>query len=316
MNTTGENSPALEMDHVARHFGQRTVVNDLSLRLERGQVVALLGPNGAGKTTTVRMASTLLTPHAGHIWVAGTDAQRHPRRARAQTGLVLGGDRGFYMRASALENLRFFADVAGVPGRKRESRVAQALQSVGLDERASDKVGAFSRGMVQRLHLARALVADPVLLLLDEPTNGLDVEAARDVREIIRSVTNRGCGVLLTTHVMAEAEVLSDRIDVIQQGKIIVSGEASHVAHAAGVTAVSMFVSAGDVPYPVLENLKAVPSVKTIDVARLHGRTTVAVVWGDTVRTDLLEPWAQGVNVTTRPPTLEESYLALMDAQR
>lgn len=309
----GDTEPALQLVDVLRRFADRVAVDHVSLRLDRGQVLALLGPNGAGKTTTVRMASTLLTPDAGQIQVAGVDALRHPRQARAHTGLVLGGDRGFYMRASAVENLRFFADVAAVPGRRREAMVRSALEAVSLHDRADDKVSSFSRGMVQRLHLARALTGEPALLLLDEPTNGLDVAAARDVRAVVRTLTDRGCGVLLTTHIMAEAETLADRIDVIDHGRITVTGTTSEVAEAAGVHAVSMVVLAGDLAPTQLDALTHLPAVKAVNVTALHGRTAVAVVWGQNANPELLEPFTHGANVTTRPPTLEESYLALMD---
>lgn len=305
--------PALQLTGVVRRFGDRVAVDHVSLRLDRGHVVALLGPNGAGKTTTVRMASTLLTPDAGQIQVAGVDALRHPRQARAHTGLVLGGDRGFYMRATAVENLRFFADVAAVPGRRRDAAVRSALEVVGLHDRANDKVASFSRGMVQRLHLARALTGEPVLLLLDEPTNGLDVAAARDVRAVVHSLTDRGCGVLLTTHVMAEAETLADHIAMIDRGRIVVTGTARDVAQAAGVHAVSMVVMPGDLPPKEFDELLQLPAVKAVDVTALHGRTAVSVVWGEHAHPELLEPFAHGADVTTRPPTLEESYLALMD---
>jgi len=233
------NDAALTLENVSRSFGDTVAVRDLSLVVEFGQMVCLLGHNGAGKTTTVRMAATLLTPDSGRITIDGVDGLVRPRVARRRTGLVLGGERGFYTRSTARANLMFYADVAGVPSRERRARVDEALCVVGPTERGSHPVGDYSRGMVQRLHIARALLTRPRLLVLDEPSSGLDVQAARDLRELVRLRANEGVGVLLTTHSMGEAELLGDRIDIIRRGQLMVSGDASAVARAAGITAVT-----------------------------------------------------------------------------
>ncbi|MBM6980404.1 MAG: ABC transporter ATP-binding protein, partial [Actinomyces succiniciruminis] len=175
---------------LSRTFGKErfVAVDDLSLSVTPGQVHALLGPNGAGKTTTVRMCATLLAPTAGQIQVDGIDAVRHPEAARARLGLVLGGELGFYPRATALDNLLFFADLQGLDRRRRRQAVDRALERMGLADAATRKAGAFSRGMLQRLHLARALLGSPPLLLLDEPTTGLDPDVALQVRDLIREL--------------------------------------------------------------------------------------------------------------------------------
>ena len=153
----------LEAEHLARTFdrGRFQAVADVSLRVGAGQVHALLGPNGAGKTTTVRMCATLLLPTSGSVRVDGVDAVAHPRRARRRLGLVLGGDLGFYPRASARQNLLLFADLQGVARGDRASAVDGALERVGLSDAADRRASALSRGMRQRLHLARALLGRP-----------------------------------------------------------------------------------------------------------------------------------------------------------
>lgn len=276
--TTRVEPTALRLHEVSRRFGDRLAVDGVSLDVSPGQIVCLLGHNGAGKTTTVRIASTLLTPDAGRVEVDGVDALATPRKARARTGLVLGGERGFYTRPSVSANLLFYADVAGVPGRQRRVRVEEALEAVGLADRASSPVGELSRGMVQRLHLARALLAEPGLLILDEPSSGLDVQSARDLRELIRMRANAGVGVLLTTHTMPEAEALADRVDVIRRGRIIVSGDSSAVARAAGVLAVTTVLCATTLD--LAPQLAAMPAVVKVEVTPMHGRTAYHVLWG------------------------------------
>lgn len=199
-----------------------------------GEIVGLLGPNGAGKTTTVRMCATLLTPTSGRVFVDGIDAVAHPSAARRRTGLVLGGDAGFYSRASARKNLLFFADVAGVRTGDRRKRVADALAAVSLTDRANDPVRDFSRGMKQRLHIARALLGRPSLLLLDEPTTGLDPQIAVEIRALIRSLADDGAGILLTSHHLGEVEQLADRVQVIAQGREIAAGTVAEIAAASG----------------------------------------------------------------------------------
>jgi len=202
--------------------------------------VSLRGPNGAGKTTTVQMCSTLLTPTGGALTVNGIDAIAHPQRARRHVGLALGGDSGFYPRASARDNLLFFADVAGVFGRARRHEVEHALARVELSDAATRPVQEFSRGMKQRLHIARALLGSPSLLLLDEPTNGLDPDIALTVRALIRSLAEDGTAVLLTSHLLGEIEDLAHTITVLGAGSVAVSGSLEDVAAHAGIAATTV----------------------------------------------------------------------------
>jgi len=220
-----------------REFGDRVAVDNVTVKIKPGEIIALLGPNGAGKTTTVRMCATLLTPTAGQIMVAGIDAIAKPNQARRQTGLVLGGEGGFYSRATVRQNLLFFADVAGVKYRDRHSRVGMAMESVSLADRADSRVRDLSRGMKQRLHIARALLGNPSLLLLDEPTTGLDPQVAVEIRALIKQLANAGTGILLTSHHMVEVEQLANRIQIIVQGKEIANGTVTEIAALSGLPA-------------------------------------------------------------------------------
>ncbi len=314
------NATALTFESVSRVFssasGSRVAVDSLDLTLSRGEILGLLGPNGAGKTTTVKMAATLLEPSAGSITVAGVDAARYPRKARENTGLVLGGDRGFYMRATARENLRFFAELQGVSGRRRNARVEEVLKTVGLTDRQNDKVEAFSRGMRQRLHIARALVNEPTVVLLDEPSIGLDPEAARDLRELAASLREFGCGILLTTHYMSEAEQLADRLLIFDAGRVVAEGTVKEIATAAGMFAVTSYRA------DVFDaESRAVVCARTdVLTATAHtsvGSAFVDVTWSspnasEAAVAEVRQALVGAETIGTRDATLEEAYLALL----
>ncbi len=195
-------------------------VDSIDLMVGKGMVFGMLGPNGAGKTTTIKMISTLLVPTAGRATVAGYDVSRAEQEVRKRIGVLLGGDRGLYGKIPAVDNLRFFAALYGVPADLTEERVQRLLDMTGLTGRQQERVEGFSRGMKQRLHLAKALIHDPEIVILDEPTIGLDPDAAVQLRAVVRSLVPEKT-VLLTTHYLAEADELCDRIAIIDQGRII-----------------------------------------------------------------------------------------------
>jgi ABC-2 type transport system ATP-binding protein len=196
-------------------------LRSVDLRVERGELFGLLGPNGAGKTTLTKILSTLLLPTSGEARVLGLDVVRDAPRLRPRIGLVLGGERGLYTRVSARENLRYFADLFGVPPARRENRVDTVLARFGLRDAADRRVEEFSRGMKQKLHLARGLLHEPEVLFLDEPTIGLDPKSARETRKLVRGLVEEGVTVFLTTHYMFEAEELCSRIAVLTHGQIV-----------------------------------------------------------------------------------------------
>jgi len=292
-------------------------VDDLSLQLAAGEVVGVLGPNGAGKTTTIKMAATLLEPTSGSVQVAGIDAVKDPRSARRNIGLVLGGDRGFYMRASAQENLSFFAELQGV-SKGKTSKVAAVLETVGLSAKGKVRVEEFSRGMKQRLHIARALLADPQLILLDEPSIGLDPEGAQELRALVRQLRQERRAILLTTHYLQEAEELSDRLAVIADGQVVASGSAEDIAAEAGVSTVtSLSVRCDEDPQEVLKRVRDVADVTTL---YKNGLWSVDVVWGEAGGNENELHAALGkreiISEHNRRTSLEEAYLAFLHRRR
>jgi ABC-2 type transport system ATP-binding protein len=196
-------------------------VQDVSLQLYEGEVLAFLGPNGAGKTTTIKMISGLILPDAGTVEILGMNPHHNPR-AMQQLGAVLEGSRNLYWKLTPEENIEYFGVLRGLTRRTARSRGKQLLERFELSHKGRTPVQELSRGMQQKVAIAVALVHRPRVLLLDEPTLGLDVEASEVVKEIVTNIAQEGCGVLLTTHQLEIAEELSHRVMIIQQGQILV----------------------------------------------------------------------------------------------
>lgn len=216
--------PVIQVEHLTYRYGSRTAVDDLSFTVERGEVLGLLGPNGAGKTTTVRLLNGLFAPVGGRISVLGMDPVSDGARVRQQTG-VLTETPALYERLSARQNLEFFGTLSGLKPAELQARSDELLTFFELKERANEQVGVYSKGMKQRLALARALLAHPQILFLDEPTSGLDPEAAQQVHELIRTIQQKeGRTVLLATHRLEEAERLCDRVAILNHGKLVAFG--------------------------------------------------------------------------------------------
>jgi ABC-2 type transport system ATP-binding protein len=206
---------AIEIVKLTRVFGERVAVQDLSLAIPAGSVFGFLGPNGAGKTTTVRMLAALIQPSSGSARVAGYTVGRENEAIRRSVG-ILTETPGLYERLSARQNLLFFARLYGLNGRKAEEQVEHYLRLLALWERRDDRVGSFSKGMRQKLAIARALLHEPAVVFLDEPTSGLDPEAARMVHQFIKDLRAEGRTIFLTTHNLHEADELCDQVAVFR----------------------------------------------------------------------------------------------------
>jgi ABC-2 type transport system ATP-binding protein len=202
----------IETFELSRHFGKTAAVEDLTLEVEAGEVLGFLGPNGAGKTTTIRMLAGMIAPTKGYAVVAGHRTERNVEQLHEVIGMLTQTP-GLYDRLSARRNLEYFASF--YPSIESQSQVEKYLKLIGLWERRNDKVGTFSKGMKQRLALARALVHEPKVLFLDEPTAGLDPEAAGEVRQLIRTLREEGRTIFLSTHNLNEAEMICNRIAVL-----------------------------------------------------------------------------------------------------
>ena len=290
-------------------------LDSLSLQVQPGEVYGVLGPNGAGKTTAIRIFSTLLIPTAGTAQVMGHDVVKAAGDVRRRIGLILGGERGLYERLTGRQNLQYFASLYLMSPRRGAERADAALEEVGLTHAADRKVEQYSRGMRQRLHVARGLLPDPDVIFMDEPTIGLDPEAAQDFRRLVPELRERGKTVLLTTHYMLEADVLCERIAVIDHGRLVALDTPEGLKRRFGQGQVTEVTLRAGAPGLVeqLEGLRGVAAVES----DMEGAAQRVKVYADAGR-DI----ASGVrnlagadaiqSIVTREPSLEEAYLSLI----
>jgi ABC-2 type transport system ATP-binding protein len=213
-------SPAIETDALTKRFNGFTAVDHVDLSVQKGEIYGFLGPNGAGKSTTIRMLSTLLTPSSGTARVAGYDVVHQAGQVRKKIGLV-SEKLIMYPRLTAFENLMFFGSLYGIDRNSLQEKTNKLLEMVQLTPFKDRVVGGYSSGMRQRLNVIRALLHDPEIIFLDEPTVALDPQSTRFVRDLVKELREMGHTIVLTTHIMEEADELSDTISIIDHGKII-----------------------------------------------------------------------------------------------
>jgi ABC-2 type transport system ATP-binding protein len=303
---------AIHSEGLTREFATVRAVDGITMAVPAGVVFGFLGPNGAGKTTTIRLLLGLLEPTAGSANVLGFDTRTQGSEIRARSGALL-EHAGLYERLSAEDNLGFYARIARMPAAAREARVKDLLQHFGLWERRREPVGKWSRGMKQKLAVARALLHRPPLIFLDEPTAGLDPVAAAALRDDLATVTAReGATVFLTTHNLPEAEKLCSLVGVIRQGRLLSLGPPR--ALRAGSGHPRLEVIGRDFTPAVLARLRERPEVA--DVATENGRLTIGLT-GEVDPAPLVSllvyAGAQVQEVHRAAPSLEEAFLALME---
>ena len=317
---------AIEVSHLRRTFTssigviKRTAreivaVDDVSFEIQEGELFGLLGPNGAGKTTTTKMLTTLLIPTGGTATIEGFDVVKEADQVRRRIGFIFGGERGLYWRLSGIDNLRYFASLYNVDPDVTKKRIEFLLDMVGLQGRGDEKVQGYSRGMKQRLHVARTLLHNPDILFLDEPTLGLDPVGAREFRQVILNLQSEKKTILLTTHYMFEADALCDRIAIINHGRIIAldtpAGLKSRV-HDMNVVEVEIF----GIPEATLAHLRSLPFVDALSVEDYDQKQMLLIQTGrgaEAVSDILGAIDGQRVGrVVVREPTLEDAYVRLV----
>ncbi len=290
-------------------------LDGVDLSVQPGELFGLLGPNGAGKTTITRILATILLPSSGQARVFGMDVARDARKIRPRIGLVFGGERGLYWRLSGRDNLQYFADLYKLPPEVAKKRIPELLEMVGLANRANERVEGYSRGMKQRLHIARGLIHDPELLFLDEPTIGLDPLAAREMREMILGMKKAGKTVFLTSHYMFEMDALCDRVAVLNKGRIeIIDSPSSLKKLVANLEVVE--IECFGVPAELVTRIKAHPKVLAVNLERLD-QTQLLQIQAP-AGAELVQEFmgilsgVQVRKVVTRQPTLEDAYVKLV----
>lgn len=302
-----------------RAIHKTEAVRGISFHVNRGELFGILGPNGAGKTTTVKMLSTLLLPTSGTIRIFDQDIQHHTTAVRKRIGFTFGGTRGLYGRLTAVENLRYFAELYALPPENTRNRITELLKLVNLADRGHDKVETYSSGMQQRLHIARALLHDPEIIFLDEPTVGIDPVGARELRATVKNLKEHGKTILLTTHYMAEADELCDRIAIINKGRIVaLDSPANLKSQITGDSFIELRT--------ISENLPAVNSA--LSQLGLEGEISYAqhsFTTGVTIRTQqpgvvmeqLSNLFRSGViqNLEVRNQTMEDVYVKIIQSE-
>lgn len=223
-----ENHFDVEVQAVTKSFGTFDALKGVDLHMEKGEFLTLFGPNGAGKTTLIRLLSTLAKPTSGTLKVSGFDTQKESGKVRESVG-VISHDPYLYENLSAFENIKFFGEMYGVSD--VDSRAKELIELLGLGTRMDDLVRTFSRGMKQRLSVARSIVHDPSVLLLDEPYTGLDQKGAKIFGDTLGWLKSHGRTILMTTHNIDEALTLSDRVGIITSGKVVYEGSASDLTN-------------------------------------------------------------------------------------
>ncbi len=293
-------------------------VRGISFEVNEGELFGLLGPNGAGKTTTIKMLVTLLIPTGGSARVLGYDVVKDAQAVRKRVGYVFGGERGVYERLSGLDNLRYFAELYGVPAREQKTRIPELLELVGLKGRERERVEGYSRGMRQRLHIARGLIHDPPVMVLDEPTIGLDPVGARDLRATIAELARAGKTVLLTTHYMFEADGLCNRIAVINHGEIVATGTPRDLKSIVADRTV-VEIEAYGASDEAIERLRAAPGVTSVSIEEREQAQVLLVQSPKGLElTHELLGYLKGAEigrVAAREPTLEDAYVSLVSEQ-
>jgi sodium transport system ATP-binding protein len=229
----GTTDPVIEARALRKVFtggsrGEVVAANDVSFVAQPGRILALLGPNGAGKTTTLRMLATILTPTSGTALIAGRDVVEEPLEVRRRIGFLSGGT-GVYERMTAREMIRYFGRLYQMGEAELERRVAEVIDLLRMDDFADRQAGTFSSGQKQKLSIARTIIHDPPVLIFDEPTANLDVLVARTVVEFLELAREQGKSVILSTHVLSEAERLADDVAIIHEGRILSSGTLAEI---------------------------------------------------------------------------------------
>jgi len=293
-------------------------LRQVNLMAEQGEIVGLLGPNGAGKTTLVKILATILLPTTGRVEILGYDVVRQQKEIRRHIGLSFGGDQGFYTRLSARDNLTFWAALYQMPRRTITQQVSNILELMGLRAIADQPVETLSRGMRQRLHLARGLLPNPKVLLLDEPTIGLDPVAAHALRKLVLQLKSEGLTIFLTTHSMSEAEELCDRIAILSHGELRFTGTPSAFKH--GSTNQHMlFLRVTKGAESKVAGLSSTPAVQHMNFEECSEHWNISILYEKAypLLSQILHSLDGGdiLELRSREQTLEDAYIQLVGDQ-
>jgi ABC-2 type transport system ATP-binding protein len=304
---------AIEVEHLTKKYKEVSAVDGLDIKIEQGEIFGLLGPNGAGKTTTLRMLSCLISPTDGSANVAGFDIKADASKVRQAIG-ILTESPSLYERLTAYENMDFFAEAYGLnDAGERKNRIEELMTFLGLTERMNDKVSTFSKGMKQKLAIARSFVHKPQILFLDEPTSNLDPEAAKEVRDMILALSqHEKRTVILCTHHLEDAERICNRVMIMNKGKCIIIGTPDELRRKiGGMPTIEVILRSVD--FGMIECLKKSDLVKSLIVS--ENKLVMGVETADSVPQlvkTIVESGGMIISVNEKQPSLEEAYLKLV----
>jgi ABC-2 type transport system ATP-binding protein len=277
--------PIVDIERLSVFYGKQAAVRDLSLTIPRGEVFGFIGPNGAGKTTTIKVLATLLKPTKGSARVLGTDVATLPQLVRRSIGYVPDSF-GVYEDLSVTEYLQFFAAAYRIEREKRAGTVADVLALTDLSNKAEAQVDALSRGMKQRLGIARILLHDPQLLLLDEPASGLDPRARIELRELLKELQRMGKTILVSSHILHELSQLCTRIGIIEAGRLVAEGSLSDIYRKLDLKR-TVHVQISNLTPPLIESIRTVRGIASVE--ELADRLVIRVHEDELSMEDLLD---------------------------
>ena len=254
----------IETKNLTKNFGNLTAVDDLNLTIQDGDIFGFVGPNGAGKTTTMRILVTLLEPTRGKAFINGLDVSRNGKKVRRLVG-YMPDFMGVYDDLKVFEYLEFFAAAFGIERKKRKSIVEGVLELTDLQSKRSVTVDSLSRGMQQRLGLARVLIHDPKVLILDEPASGLDPRARIEIRELLRELKRMGKTIMISSHILSELEEICDHIGIIEHGRLVFSGTLEEILSRLGIQS-KVRVRVANNQDKAVELLTALPQIRQVQV--------------------------------------------------
>jgi len=310
---------SIETEGLTKRFGSLTAVDRLSFKVKGGEIFGLLGPNGAGKTTTIRMLASLISPTEGYALINGHDVVKESLRVREIVG-ILTENPSLYDRLTAHENMKFFAEAYGITDRvERDGRIRELLDFFDLWERRGDKAGNFSKGMKQKLAIARALVHSPEILFLDEPTSGLDPKSSKDIRDLMEGLSRReNQTILLSTHRLEDAERLCSRVMIIKDGGSVIVGSPEELRRRmAGTPLLEVRLRKAD--ERIVRSVKSLEQVSAVSLDAEPGRMVIRLSDVEEATPLVVRSVVQAggmiLSVNVVEPSLEEAYLKLVGGE-
>ena len=303
----------LEVQNLAKNYGDFQAVKGVSFNIEEGEIFSLLGPNGAGKTTTISMLSTLYTPTSGDAIIAGHSVTKSPMDVRNAIGVVP-QDLALYEDLTAKENLIFWGQMYGLSGKPLTSRVDELLEQIGLTDKAKDRVKTYSGGMKRRVNIGVGLLHQPKLLFMDEPTVGIDPQSRRAILDTVKDLNKKGMTVLYTTHYMEEAEELSNRVGIIDHGELIAIGTQKELTKQIGETeTLVLHIGENEDPEALVTAFKSIKEVLEANVIN-NEISVITSSAKDVLASVVTKANERGIKIHSidiREPNLEAVFLHL-----